>query len=649
MKREGQKVVRRRWRHRSVVVLLMALCSHVWGSTGRVPHSVHSAEYRAHLSRNFLVEAAGEPVFSREVAQVAETALEHHARYWKGRSFPTLFSPIPLRVNPGLLPSGGTTSFRFLHGEVFQWRMQVQGTPANLLSNIIPHEVSHVAMALLFRRQLPRWADEGVATLMESDAAKQLQLQRLKRLWQGGREGMSFHTLIHSTEYPRDKSLIIELYAKGMTLADFLLRYGERENGQALETASYSESNRRRFLALLRDGPRFGWNATFTQHYGLGLNQMERAWRRYVSTYLFAERSPNRPLAATETEKGADAATPPPKLQPHFLVRNGKPADVATAVRAWRQLHIWLPGATRDACTNPDQPCEIVFEREGTGNVVAVGEDSYRINVGYHTATSRIPALKWYLAEAYLRNEFVLPRYFRHALAELFTCTEEGKSERLGKTWRLGIAARAIEQSRIDLTELSAIVDSRDAIEQHVTLAFAAYLLSLEKSTKIAQTLESVEGSANSLRDALVKGSSEENLLREFKTWLKRYLPTSASSSKDTSDLRQLLDPLDSAPGVYEMKDKHWESVRSASLPVLIYVATDWCAPCQKLKPRFLKLANRYRNEALFVIVNPDENREFAKRFQVRIVPALVVIKDREIREFKPLNEQAFDSRSPYF
>ena len=82
--------------------------------------------------------------------------------------------PIHAQVAPKL-GAGGATSFVFDRGEVFGWKMNIQGSRERILDSVLPHEVTHTIFASYFRQPLPRWADEGACTTVEhrSEIAKQ--------------------------------------------------------------------------------------------------------------------------------------------------------------------------------------------------------------------------------------------------------------------------------------------------------------------------------------------------------------------------------------------------------------------------------------------------------------------------------------------
>lgn len=67
--------------------------------------------------------------------------------------------------------------------------------------------------------------------------------------------------------------------------------------------------------------------------------------------------------------------------------------------------------------------------------------------------------------------------------------------------------------------------------------------------------------------------------------------------------------------------------------PVLLDFYADWCGPCQVLLPVVEKLAAKYEGDVIIKKVNVDQNPALAQQFKVRSIPALFIIKDKEIQE----------------
>src|SRR5262249_22920508 len=81
-----------------------------------------------------------------------------------------------------------------------------------------PHEVTHTVLASFFGRPVPRWADEGLSVLSESDDEQANHDVRVRELLNAGR-GVRFKVLLRMTEYPKD---MVVLYAQGHSMARFL-------------------------------------------------------------------------------------------------------------------------------------------------------------------------------------------------------------------------------------------------------------------------------------------------------------------------------------------------------------------------------------------------------------------------------------------
>ncbi|QDT39136.1 hypothetical protein [Stratiformator vulcanicus] len=222
----------------------------------------NAASYR---SPNFVVTAPTAE-FAQEVGMTAEQWRSRLAKEWLGKELPKWSRPCPISVKVGQIGAGGATSFSFDRGHVFGWRMQVQGTAERILDSVIPHEVSHTIFATHFRRPLPRWADEGAATLAEHPSEKRRQEMTLRQVWKTERR-IPLNQLIGMKEYPTDMRDVMTLYAEGYSLANFLVQAG----GKA------------RYLEFLEDAFDGGWDQALGKHYNLrGVAALERRWDSWV-------------------------------------------------------------------------------------------------------------------------------------------------------------------------------------------------------------------------------------------------------------------------------------------------------------------------------------------------------------------------------
>lgn len=217
-----------------------------------------------HRTSNFVVEAPTAEI-ARQVGAYAEHYRAALAEAWLGKKLPNWYRPCSLNVNVGNLGAGGSTTFSFDRGEVFGWQMEVQGTLDRILVSVLPHEVSHTIFACHFRQPLPRWADEGAATLAEDADEQQRQTRMLQRRLSEGR-CYSLRKLFGMREYPRD---VLALYAQGFSVAKFLMQ----KKGEGT------------YLAYLGDALRGGWDKAVKKYYGYrDVEDLETHWIAWVES-----------------------------------------------------------------------------------------------------------------------------------------------------------------------------------------------------------------------------------------------------------------------------------------------------------------------------------------------------------------------------
>jgi hypothetical protein len=273
------------------------------------------ASAATHSSRNFTVTAPTEEIAKR-VANCAEFWRRDLAIQWLGKPLPNWYRPCPISVKVGQMGAGGSTTFTFDKGEVFGWRMEVQGSLERILDSVIPHEVNHTIFASYFRRPLPRWADEGAATIVEHESEKARQVRFLERAIQTNSR-IPLKELLHIREYPRESQKVLTLYAQGYSLAEFLVgRQGER--GKAV------------YLKFLDDAHKQGWEQAIRKHYGFdSISSLERDWTEWV---LAGSPSLDLPegQALADASRGQRQPAPPnnaPRNADDVVIRSQTPAE----------------------------------------------------------------------------------------------------------------------------------------------------------------------------------------------------------------------------------------------------------------------------------------------------------------------------------
>lgn len=232
-------------------VWLAALVCVCMGATYRTP--------------NFIVQTA-DPRLAEQFAKTAEQLRRQLAIEWTGSAMPDWSQPCVVTAQVGpLLAAGGATSFLFDRGEVYGWRMTIQGSAERILDSVLPHEITHMVLACRFRCPLPRWADEGAASSVEHPSERARHRQKLVEFLQTGR-GIPFSRMFAMADYPPD---VMPLYAQGHSLVDFLIQQG----------------GRRKFVDFLADGMRENqWAAAIARHYAIeDLGRLQNTWLAWVA------------------------------------------------------------------------------------------------------------------------------------------------------------------------------------------------------------------------------------------------------------------------------------------------------------------------------------------------------------------------------
>ena len=307
---EARRVVSPNRRSRSAVAHGSPRCPH----NGRTRRAIRAAGLLAALvwttalqaatvtSRNFVVHAPTEDI-ARQVAQTAEQSRRDLAIAWLGEELRPWYRRCPSKANVGRIGAGGATTFAFEGGEVFGWNMNVQGTLERILDSVIPHEVSHTIFASYFRRPLPRWADEGAATLVEHESERLRQTKILNQVLRTNRR-IPLQQLLQITEYPEDMQQVLTLYAEGYSLADFLVQLK-------------GEQGRKTYLEFLNDAHQHNWEYAFRKHYDFeAVRDVEKVWTDWIIAgspelptsdgTLLASTQPQSPSAQSAAAESAE-------------------------------------------------------------------------------------------------------------------------------------------------------------------------------------------------------------------------------------------------------------------------------------------------------------------------------------------------------
>jgi hypothetical protein len=209
---------------------------------------------------------------AEKVAWQAEVTRRDMSRRWLG-SVPADWMPrciITLHANvndycrdTGLPPGPGRSQFRSDNGRVTSRSIDLLCENTDrMLQSVLPHEATHIVLGEHFiDRQIPRWADEGMAILSEPRERIELHLDGLEQFRQD-RLLFSVGQLMKQRDYP-DRQQAGAFYAQSVSLVEFMAR----------------EKGPRTFTRFLQDAQKIGYEEALQKHYGYGgFAELQRRW-----------------------------------------------------------------------------------------------------------------------------------------------------------------------------------------------------------------------------------------------------------------------------------------------------------------------------------------------------------------------------------
>jgi hypothetical protein len=234
------------------------------GSTWQIHET---ANFRIFHRNARLAESAGEKAEATRAAQAKKWGSQAANKPWTPACEIYLYPDGKALAEATQQPesSPGFSTMTSNGAQVVARRVNLRADHPQLLAAILPHEVTHVVLADIFTaKQIPRWADEGIAVLAEPRSEQQLRCAELQDPLESGR--LFDVSKLMGMDYPEPKDWSL-YYAQSVSLTRFLVELNSPE----------------RFIRFVLDSHRNGPEAALADAYQIkGFAALHERWKAYA-------------------------------------------------------------------------------------------------------------------------------------------------------------------------------------------------------------------------------------------------------------------------------------------------------------------------------------------------------------------------------
>lgn len=280
----------------SILLLIApAYCAEEPGSARAEPSGIVTKEYQSNgwlvqESDTFRVFCLPKLAEAKRLPEACEALRRQLQETWFGDAANDWSPRCDIIVHPtvagyvrelgaGSRNSSGCATVDVERGQVVKRRIDLRADADDWLISALPHELTHVILAEKFAdKQIPRWADEGMAILTEPVIRQTIRRTAMQR------------AVTRTPPYGAAELMSIREYPQGARRDAFY--------GQSASLVAYliERDSPARFLEFLQLGQKLGIERALTDVYGIrSLAELDTRWRpqlldRGQSAELFASR-----------------------------------------------------------------------------------------------------------------------------------------------------------------------------------------------------------------------------------------------------------------------------------------------------------------------------------------------------------------------
>lgn len=86
-------------------------------------------------------------------------------------------------------------------------------------------------------------------------------------------------------------------------------------------------------------------------------------------------------------------------------------------------------------------------------------------------------------------------------------------------------------------------------------------------------------------------------------------------------------------PAAYIQNEAEFDALLSAESLFVVDCTATWCGPCKLIAPLIDQLADEYADRVKVLKLDMDSNKEVAKRYGIRSIPAVMFFTKGEVAE----------------